>query len=192
MGFAQLLLMKTDLEPTVRQQVQTIYQEADRASKIVSNLLTFARRREARKESANINSLIERVLDLRNYDLRVRNIDVVQELDPALPDTMVDTNQLLQVFLNIIINAEQAMRTTEEESAEGTLRITTRIIRPGVVLASFQDSGPGMSEETLRRIFDPFFTTKDAGDGTGLGLTISYGIIEEHGGRIWAESTPGR
>jgi|CXWL01.1.fsa_nt_gi signal transduction histidine kinase len=191
MGFAQLLMLR-DLDPTVRQQIETIYKEADRASKIVANLLTFARRREARTEQANLNTLIERVLELRNYDLRVRNINVVQEFDPALPDTMVDANQLLQVFLNLLLNAEQAMRSSLEEGEEGTLRITTSASRAGMVLASFQDSGPGMSEETLRRIFDPFFTTKDAGEGTGLGLTISYGIIEEHGGRIWAESQPGQ
>jgi two-component system NtrC family sensor kinase len=188
MGFSQLLLLK-DLEPAARQQVETIYQEAERASKIVANLLTFARRREARKEPANLNTLIERVLELRNYDLRVRNIDVVQDFDLDLPDTMVDTNQILQVLLNIIINAEQAMRPGLDDGGQGTLRITTRTVRAGVVAASFADSGPGMSQETLRRIFDPFFTTKEAGDGTGLGLTISYGIIEEHGGRIWAESS---
>ena len=188
MGFAQLLLLR-ELEAPIRSQVETIYAEADRASKIVANLLTFARRREARKEPANLNTLIERVLELRNYDLRVRNIDVQQHMDPNLPDTMVDTNQLLQVFLNIIINAEQAMRSAQEDGAEGILRITTRADR-GMVSASFADSGPGMDQETLRRIFDPFFTTKDAGKGTGLGLAISYGIMEEHGGRIWAESTP--
>jgi two-component system NtrC family sensor kinase len=172
--------------------VETIYSEAERASKIVSNLLTFARRREARKEPANLNTLIERVLELRNYDLRVRNIDVVQDLDPDLPETMVDTNQILQVLLNVIINAEQAMRTTLESGKEGTLRVATRTDGAGMVTASFTDNGAGMDDATVRRIFDPFFTTKDAGDGTGLGLTISYGIIEEHGGRIWAESKPGR
>jgi CheY-like chemotaxis protein len=92
------------------------------------------------------------------------------------------------VFLNIILNAEQAMRSA---GGEGRLEISTKADADGVV-ASFRDSGPGMSAETLRRIFDPFFTTKDAGEGTGLGLTISYGIIEEHGGRIWAESATGR
>jgi two-component system NtrC family sensor kinase len=191
MGFAQLLLLK-DLEPGMRQQIETIYQEAERASKIVSNLLTFARRREAKKESANLNTLIERVLELRNYDLRVRNINVEMDLDKELPDTLVDTNQMLQVFLNIIINAEQAMRSAMEDGREGMLHISTRRGRGTTVTASFRDSGPGMSDETVRRIFDPFFTTKDAGEGTGLGLTISYGIIEEHGGRIWAESKPGR
>ncbi len=189
MGFAQLLLLR-DLEDAARKQVETIYAEAERASKIVSNLLTFARRRKSQKEPANLNTLIERVLELRNYDLRVRNINVEMHLDPALPDTLLDTNQLQGVFLNIILNAEQAMRG-EDGEAEGTLRITT--VRDGqAVAARFQDTGPGMSAETLRRIFDPFFTTKEAGEGTGLGLTISYGIVEEHGGRIWADSTVGR
>jgi two-component system NtrC family sensor kinase len=186
MGFAQLLLLR-ELDETSRKQVETIYSEAERASKIVSNLLTFARRRRAQKEPANLNTLIERVLELRNYDLRVRNIDVELELDPSLPETMADTNQIQQVFLNIIINAEQAIRSA---GGDGKLRISTRADN-GAVAASFADTGPGMSEETLRRIFDPFFTTKDAGEGTGLGLTISYGIVEEHGGRIWAESPRG-
>ena len=184
MGFAQLLLL-SEMEEKPRRQVETIYAEADRASKIVANLLTFARRRRAQKEPANLNTLIERVLELLNYDLRVRNIETELELDPALPETMVDANQVQQVFLNIIINAEQAMRAAD--AGEGTLRI--RSSREGsAVRVSFQDTGPGMNADTVRRIFDPFFTTKEAGEGTGLGLTISYGIIDEHGGRIWAES----
>jgi signal transduction histidine kinase/CheY-like chemotaxis protein len=190
MGFAQLLLLR-ELEDTARRQVETIYAEAERASKIVSNLLTFARRRKAQKEPSNLNTLVERVLELRNYDLRVRNINTELELDAALPETMADANQIQQVFLNIIINAEQAMRGDGGEGAEGTLRIRSSASDASVVVA-FQDSGPGMSAETLRRIFDPFFTTKEAGEGTGLGLTISYGIIEDHGGRIWAESDQGR
>jgi signal transduction histidine kinase len=189
MGFAQLLLLK-DLDEPMRRQVETIYAEAERASKIVQNLLTFARRRKTQKEPSNLNTLVERVLELRNYDLRVRNIETELDLDPALPETMVDANQIQQVFLNIIINAEQAMRG-DGDGAEGTLRIRSSADERNVIVA-FRDTGPGMSAETLRRIFDPFFTTKEAGDGTGLGLTISYGIIEDHGGRIWAESGPGR
>lgn len=186
MGFAQLLLMR-ELDETARKHVETVYSEAERASKIVNNLLTFARRRKAQKELADLNALIERVVELRNYDLRVRNIDIDLELDPQLPPTMVDTNQIQQVFLNLVLNAEQAMK---EETGEGSLRIRTGAGNESVQV-SFRDTGPGMSAETLRRIFDPFFTTKDAGAGTGLGLTISYGIIEEHGGRIWAESELG-
>ena len=187
MGFAQMLMLR-NLDAESRKQVETIYAEAERASKIVSNLLTFARRRKPTKEAADLNTLVERVLELRNYDLRVRNIDVQMQLDPALPETMVDTNQIQQVLLNIVINAEQAMRGDGEA---GTLRIRSGR-EGGAVRVWFTDTGPGMSAETLRRIFDPFFTTKDAGEGTGLGLTICYGIIEEHGGRIWAESEPGQ
>ena len=122
MGFAQLLLLK-HLEEPIRHQVETIYAEAERASKIVSNLLTFARRRRSQKDPSNLNTLIERVLELRNYDLRVRNINTTLELDPTLPETLVDPNQLQQVFLNIIINAEQAMKGDDE----GTLTIGTRV-----------------------------------------------------------------
>jgi signal transduction histidine kinase len=192
MGFAQLLLLK-ELDADTRKQVETIYAEAERASKIVANLLSFARRRKPQKELANLNQLIERVLELRNYDLRVRNIDVDLHLADDLPETLVDPNQLLQVFLNIVLNAEQAMRAGAGDGGPpGRLRVTTRRGSGGTVVASFEDSGPGMSAETLRRVFDPFFTTKDAGEGTGLGLTISYNIVEEHGGRIWAESAAGK
>jgi len=192
MGFAQLLLLK-ELDADTRKQVETIYAEAERASKIVANLLSFARRRKPQKELTNLNQLIERVLELRNYDLRVRNIDVDLHLADDLPETLVDPNQLLQVFLNIVLNAEQAMRAGADDGGPpGRLRVTTRRGTGGTLVASFADSGPGISAETLRRIFDPFFTTKDAGEGTGLGLTISYNIVEEHGGRIWAESAPGK
>jgi two-component system NtrC family sensor kinase len=187
MGFAQLLLGREQDERT-RQDVETILSEADRASKIVQNLLSFARRKRAEKEPADLNALLQRVLELRSYDLRVKNIDVELDLDPRLPETMVDTNQIQQVFLNLIINAEQAMLAAHER---GILTVTSRQEKD-VVRLSLQDDGPGMTPETLRRIFDPFFTTKEVGEGTGLGLTISYGIIEDHGGRIWAESTPGK
>ena len=182
-GFAQLLLAR-DLDDEMKRDVETIYGEAERASKIVQNLLSFARRKRAEKEPADLNVLVERVLELRTYDFRVKNMDLELDLDPDLPKTMVDANQIQQVFLNVVINAEQAMRSA---NSHGTLRVRSR--REGdVIRFTFQDDGPGMSPETLRRIFDPFFTTKETGEGTGLGLTISYGIIDDHGGRIWAES----
>lgn len=187
MGFAQLLLAR-DLDESTRRDIDTIYTEAERAAKIVQNLLTFARRKRTDKEIVNLNVLLERVLELRNYDLRVKNIEVVLDLDPKLPETMVDANQMQQVFLNVIINAEQAILSA---GGEGTLTVQTRGDGDSIRV-SFRDSGPGMSAETRSRIFDPFFTTKDAGEGTGLGLTISYNIIEDHGGRIWTESEPGR
>jgi two-component system, NtrC family, sensor kinase len=187
MGFAQLLLQR-GLDETTKRDMETIYSEAERAAKIVQNLVSFARRRRSEKELVNLNSLLERVLELRNYDLRVKNIDLELDLDDKLPDTMVDANQLQQVFLNVIINAEQAMLAAR---GEGKLTVQTRRHNNGIRI-SFHDDGPGMEPETRRRVFDPFFTTKDPGEGTGLGLTISYGIIEEHGGQLTVESQPGR
>ena len=187
MGFSQLLLAR-DLDERTTSDVETILAEAERASKIVQNLLSFAGRKRAQKGLANINVLLERVLELRNYDLRIKNIDVELDLAPDLPETMVESDQIQQVFLNLIINAEQAMLAASDR---GVLTVRSRhegdLIRLGL-----SDDGPGMEQETLRRIFDPFFTTKETGEGTGLGLTISYGIIDEHGGRLWAESQPGR
>jgi len=187
MGFAQLLLARK-LDDATKRDMETIYAEAERAAKIVQNLLSFARRKRADKELSDLNVLIERVLELRTYDLRVKNIELALDLDPKLPETMVDANQIQQVFFNVIVNAEQAMLS---ENGSGTLTVRTRA-EGDTIRISFQDDGPGMEPETLRRIFDPFFTTKDTGEGTGLGLTLSYGIIDEHGGRIWAESQPGR
>jgi two-component system NtrC family sensor kinase len=187
MGFAQLLQAR-DIDANTLEGLETIYSEAERASKIVQNLLSFARRKRTEKELSDLNALLERVLELRNYDLTVKSIEVVRDLDPRLPKTMVDPDQIQQVFLNLIINAEHAMISSH---GKGTL--TVRSERKGDrVLVSLQDDGPGIEAETLRRIFDPFFTTKQAGEGTGLGLTISYGIIDEHEGRIWADSQSGR
>jgi len=187
MGFAQLLLARK-LDDATKRDMETIYAEAERAAKIVQNLLSFARRKHAEKELADLNVLIERVLELRTYDLRVKNIELKLDLDPELPETMVDANQIQQVFFNVIVNAEQAMLS---DNGSGTLTVRSRA-EGDTIRVSFHDDGPGITPETLRRIFDPFFTTKETGEGTGLGLTISYGIIDEHGGRIWAESQPGR
>ncbi len=186
MGFAQMLLTR-DLGEQAHHEVETIYAEAERASKIVQNLLSFARRRRAHKEMVNLNTLVERVLELRSYDLSVRNIELELALDPKLPATMADPDQMQQVFLNIITNAEQAIRSGR---GEGKLTVRSSTGR-GHVRLSFRDDGPGMAKETVRRIFDPFFTTKQASEGTGLGLTIAYGIIEEHNGRIDVDSRPG-
>ena len=187
MGFAQLILLR-DLDEQTKSEVNTILTEADRAAKIVQNLLSFARRKRAEKELANLNVLLERVLELRTYELRVKNIEIEMDLDPALPDTMVDATQIQQVMFNIINNAEHAIVGSTDQ---GVLKVRTSHEKDAIRL-SFQDNGAGMSAETVRRIFDPFFTTKETGEGTGLGLTISYGIIDEHGGRIWAESQLGR
>ncbi len=185
-GFAQLLLMR-DLDDRARQQIETIQAEAERASKIVQNLLSFARRRKARKEPTDLNALVRRVVELRSYEHHLRNTEVKLDLADDLPQTLVDPDQIQQVLLNLLINAEQAVRDCER----GAIAVRSHL-RDGTIVLVVQDNGPGIVADALRRIFDPFFTTKQAGEGTGLGLTISYGIIDEHGGRIHAESPPGR
>lgn len=187
MGFAQILLAR-DLDERTSREVETIRGEAERAAKIVQNLLSFARRRRAEKDLVNLNALLEGVLELRTYDLRLKNITVDLDLDPQLPRTMADPDEIQQVFFNVITNAEQAML-----EAHGRGRLVVRSgVASGYIRFSFTDDGPGLTPEDLRRIFDPFFTTKKVGEGTGLGLTIAYGIIQDHGGRIRAESLPGR
>jgi two-component system NtrC family sensor kinase len=122
--------------------------------------------------------------------MRVHNIALVTELCPGLPLTIADPHRLKQVFLNLIVNAEQAL---EEAGSGGTLTIRSLMPpdRPGIIRLEFEDDGPGIPTEIMGRIFDPFFTTKEVGQGTGLGLSICYGIIAEHGGSIWAENVDG-
>jgi two-component system, NtrC family, sensor kinase len=185
-GFAQLLLNR-NLDEQTRHDVQTIYDEAERAAKIVQNLLSFARRRKAQKGLVNLNTLLERVLELRSYDLRIKNIDLELDLDPRLPLTMCDPDQVQQVFFNVITNAEHAMITAHDG---GKLKVRSRTDK-GFIHLSFIDDGIGIPPENLRRVFDPFYTTKEGGQGTGLGLTICYGIVDDHAGRIRVDSRPG-
>ncbi len=183
MGFSQLLLAR-DLDETVRGQIQTIYGEAERAAKIVQNLLSFARRRKPSKEMADINGLLQRVLELRSYDFTARGISLDMTLDTRMSPVWADPDQIQQVLFNVIKNAEQAML---DANGGGKLTVVTQGNETGVRV-SIYDDGPGIPPEIARRIFDPFFTTKEAGEGTGLGLTICYSIIDEHGGRIWTEN----
>ena len=186
-AFAQLLLAEKRFPPDQRTAAETIYSEARRASRIVQNLLTFARQHRAEKGPAALNQVLDDTLELRGYELRVRGIDVRREYDEALPDTMGDGHQLQQVFLNLITNSEQAM-----ERAEGRHhRLTVRTRRAGdAIRIEIEDTGGGVPPNLLERIFNPFFTTKPTGHGTGLGLSISLGIVREHEGRIWAENAP--
>jgi PAS domain S-box-containing protein len=186
-GFSELLIGK-DIPEDIKQFLEIISDNAQRVAKIVMNLLTFARPREPGKEYVDINSIISRVVDLRTYEMRSSNIEVTTQLASDLPWTMVDTGQLQQVFLNIIINAEQAMVKAHNK---GNLLIKTQQV-DSYIRVSFQDDGPGIAPENLDKIFNPFFTTKGVGEGTGLGLSISYGIIKEHEGRIYAQSELGK
>ena len=181
-GLSQLLLDEK-LPDAVKEDLGIIYSEAQRAAAVVKNMLTFARKHASTRQATQITRVIDDVMKLRSYDQRVNNIQVNQ-IKGEVPDIMVDYFQMQQVFLNLTLNAEQAM---VEAHGGGSLTITTERVN-GFVRVSFSDDGPGIAPENLLRLFDPFFTTKEVGKGTGLGLSICYGIVKNHGGQIYARS----
>ncbi len=186
-GLSQLLTQR-DVPEDIKEDLDMVYSEAQRAASVVKNLLTFARKHSPVKELISVNDVIHKVLELRAYEQKVSNIVVLNRLAPDLPRIMADNFQLQQVFLNIVINAEYFMT---EAHGKGTLTITTE--RTGdMVRISFADDGPGIPREHLGHIFDPFFTTKEVGKGTGLGLSICHGIVTAHGGQIYIESGAGK
>ena len=185
-GFSQLL-KEAGVCSEAREDLEIICREAERASRIVGNLLTFARKHEPVKQLSRANSVIDDVLKLRAYEQKVSNIVVRKHLARNLPEIMVDYFQMQQVFLNIIVNAETAMLQAHNR---GILTISTRKV-DSLVRVSFTDDGPGIPRENMNRIFNPFFTTKEVGKGTGLGLSICHGIVTAHGGSIYARSRPG-
>ena len=187
LGFSERLLRKSTDEKA-RQDLESIHNEAKRASKVVQNLLTFARRREPTKEYADINETLGRALELRAYELRISNIELVVELATDLPKTMADPYQIEEVFLNIVLNAEQAMTETHRG---GKLTIKTQKVKDYIKIC-FTDDGPGIPAEHLDKLFDPFFTTREEKGGIGLGLSVCHGIVTEHGGKIYAKSKPGK
>ncbi|HJZ48137.1 MAG TPA: response regulator [Roseiflexaceae bacterium] len=197
-GYTQLMLRDTGLREDVRADLKHINIQAERAARIVQNLLVFAREHKPERRMVNLNEEFRNTLSLRAYQLRVDNIAVVNQMDPNLPLTIADPFQLQQVMLNLINNAHQAMT---EHGGPGTLSLRTFVtalpggdggtMTPPMVVLSVGDNGVGIPARDLKRIFDPFFTTKPVGQGTGLGLSICFGIVQEHGGRIWAESEIG-
>lgn len=187
MGNAQLLLA-SDPEDKIKRRIETIDKSVERSKKIVQNLLSFARQTPAEKTYVGINGIIEDCLELKAYDYKAHRIEVEKELEENLPKTMANFHQLQQVFINILENAQQALLAN---SGEKRMKIKTES-KDGKIYISFQDNGPGIPPENLNRVFEPFFTTKEIGNGTGLGLSLAYGIIQEHGGKIWAESEEGQ
>ena len=186
-GFSELLLQR-NLPGDIKDDLKIINDEAKRTALIVKNLLTFSRKQPEGKTQVSINEQIRRVLDLRQHEQSVNNIQVAVHFASDLPPIMGNGSQLQQVFFNIVTNAEQAMLGARNR---GKLTITTERVGD-VVRVSLADDGPGISPENMRRLFTPFFTTKEVGKGTGLGLSICHGIITEHNGKIHAESEQGR
>jgi two-component system NtrC family sensor kinase len=183
-------LTERDLDPQARKGITTILGEADRAARIVRNLLTFARKRHTTRTMVDINQVVRETLALRAYEQRVTNITVLDALASGIPHVFADPHQIQQVLLNLVINAEQAMLGA---NGRGMLVVRTWQDAAGEsVILEVNDDGPGVADEVKKKIFDPFFTTKEVGKGTGLGLTVAYAIVEEHGGRLWLESEPGQ
>jgi two-component system NtrC family sensor kinase len=189
LSWAERLSDRKGLESSVRRGLETILSEADRAARIVRNLLTFARKRQTTRAMVDVNQVVRETLALRSYEQRVSNIAVIDALAAGLPLVFADGHQVQQVLLNLVINAEQAMLGA---NGRGILVVRTwhDPERESLVL-EINDDGPGIPDEVQPKIFDPFFTTKDVGQGTGLGLTVAYAIVQEHGGRIRVESSGG-
>ncbi|NLE90154.1 MAG: response regulator, partial [Dehalococcoidales bacterium] len=186
-GFSELLSQE-DLPPDLAQHVRYIIDGSNRVKDIVKRLLTFARQNKPFKTRTDIHELIDNTVAMRNYILETSNIEVVKEYELNLPWVTVDPGQIQQVFLNLIVNAEYAIKKAHDG---GKLIIATRQEGSEITI-SFQDNGTGMDGETISSLFQPFFTTKEPGEGTGLGLALSHSIIQSHGGSIDVASKPGK
>jgi signal transduction histidine kinase len=182
-------LSQRPMDDKTKRGLETILGESERAAKIVRNLLTFARKRQSTRAMVDLNHVVRETLALRSYEQRITNITIVDALASGLPQVFADAHQVQQVLLNLIINAEQATLTA---NGRGTLVVRSwhDVEREAVVL-EINDDGPGIAEELQPKVFDPFFTTKEVGKGTGLGLTVAYAIVQEHGGRIRLASHAG-
>jgi two-component system NtrC family sensor kinase len=182
---SSLLLEDMEKDDPKYEDVEVMVKETIRCREIVKRLLDFARQTRPQKRLASINALIDNIILLVRNQTSFRNILIEKDLSADIPDILVDPDQIQQVFVNIILNAAEAM------TKGGSLKIrSARSADRESIVITFADTGPGISEEVRERIFDPFYTTKE--HGTGLGLSISYGIVEQHGGTISVDSNPGK
>ncbi len=183
-GLSEFLLEQKELGKKDRGHLQVIQEQAERAGRIVRNLLTFARKGAAERVPVDLNDVIRRTLSLTSYDLKLQDIQVERELSGALPDVFGDRHGLQQVVLNLVTNAAHAVA---ENPRERPREITVSTWFDGQVHLRVADTGPGIPDEITQSVFTPFFTTKEPGKGTGLGLSITYSIVESHGGQITLE-----
>ncbi len=186
-GLAEFLLEQKELGPGDRGHLKVIHEQAERAGRIVRNLLTFARKGPAERSRLDLNDLVQRTLLLVSYDLRLRDVETQTELPEDLPEVIGDRHALQQVVLNLLTNAAQAVGELGENRAR-CIRIETWC--DAQVHLRVSDTGPGVPDDLVRQLFTPFFTTKEPGHGTGLGLSISYSIVESHGGHFSYERSP--
>jgi PAS domain S-box-containing protein len=186
-GYIELVLSRHQLGDTTRADLEKVEHECNRAAKLVSSFLSFAREQPVQRQHVNLNKLIQRVIELQQIDFRVAGVELSLVLDDSLPSTEADPFQLEQVLVNLVTNALQAM--VDSSLTRRQLRISSRRCPAGVQVR-VEDSGPGVPEDLVQHIFEPFFTTKETGTGTGLGLSIAHSIMSEHQGRITHEVSP--
>jgi signal transduction histidine kinase len=183
---AQLSLRKVENGTSVHRNLTLIEKETKRCKNIVENLLRFARQEKAVLESTEVDPMLDDAVAIVNHQLELNKVKVVVEREEGLPRIRANANQLQQVLINLMMNAQQAMG-----EKGGTVRVGARRTADGDVEVSVRDDGPGIPSEIQAKIFEPFFTTKPGGKGTGLGLSVSYGIVKDHGGEIALDSAPG-
>ena len=184
-GFAELLI-DGEPRPEVRADLEQIHSEANRAAKIVRNLLSFVRRSSQERAPVSLNDLVQSAVALRAYEFGVANIQLETQYAENVPPVVVNREEIQQVLLNLLLNAEHAMKATQ---TVGHLRIRTVVGERGVAV-EVHDNGPGVPSAVAGRIFEPFFSTKETGQGTGLGLSIALGIVEAHGGTLLLVDAP--
>ena len=183
---ASILRRKAHFPEDLEKELETITEEADRCARIVRNLLDFSRKTESQKGLNNINDVIDQALGLVENLSVFQNIEIVKKYSADIPELLLDPNQMVQVFVNMFVNASQSMEDG------GKLTLWTGLDLDGeTVIVRVKDTGQGIKEEHRGKIFDPFFSTKGA-RGTGLGLSVSYGIVEGHGGTIEVQSEMGK
>lgn len=181
----QLILREEELSPSVKELVERIDQEAQRLSQFTKGLLTFSRKEEKGDGEADLNRVVREVVHFLRYEAQKRSIVVAEDLDFRLPPVAADANRLKQVFINLVMNAFQAME------GGGSLLLGSSLVDDRLVSVRVADTGTGIPNHALARIFDPFYTTKTAGEGTGLGLFITKKLVESCSGMITVASTEG-
>ncbi len=187
LGYAQLAMRKTEPSSPLFEHLQVIEKETKRCKTIIEHLLRFARQEKVEFEPTDINRVVEDAIAIVDHQLGIHQVKLDQELGSDLPQVSGSANQLQQVLMNLMINAQEAM-----EGKPGLVRVATRRLDPGHIEIRVSDTGPGIPEETRTKLFEPFFTTKAAGKGTGLGLSVTYGIVKDHRGEIRVESGLGK
>jgi two-component system NtrC family sensor kinase len=183
-GLSEFLLEQKELGRKDRGHLQVIQEQAERAGRIVRNLLTFAHKGSGERVPVDLNDVIRRTLSLTSYDMKLNDITVTRDLSSVLPKVHGDRHGLQQVVLNLVTNAAQAVT---ENPRERPRRVTVSTWFDGQVHLRVADTGPGIPDDVVQSVFTPFFTTKEPGKGTGLGLSITYSVVESHGGHITVE-----